>query len=478
MKRLSVIILAITLCNFSVQAQSWSKLGTGTSGFNTLGAGIYSICSDNHNNIYAAGFFSYLNPHQIVSKWDGSSWSRLGVGSAILDSMVEIDQIVTDTSGNVYVVGQINNSITQYVAKWDGITWSKLGSGPDALNANSGIDALCFDRYGNLYAGGAFTDTTSDSTRGTYVAKWNGASWSELGTGVHKLKGNASIISICTDTFGNIYVAGSFTDSTTANGGNLYVAKWDGTNWSELGSGVAHQIGYGDYQINSIKADAAGNIYAAGYFEPEHVMKWNGSTWSILGASSDSIFTYQRIMSICFDLNGNLYASGAIQDAAGKRFVARWNGTVWSKLGIGSDALNANDDINSLCSDGYGNIYAGGQFTDTSSWVPYDTFFYHPFYVARFTNPSLSVAPLAPVTEAIMVYPNPTNNLLNIRLNNDNNYLIGSEYSLVDCADRLIKTGRLENAQTTIDMKEITPGIYILRLAGSKDAACYKIVRE
>ena len=68
-----------------------------------------------------------------------------------------------------------------YVAKWDGTTWSELGTGTNALNADDWIFSVCSDRYGNIYTGGLFTDTSltyidsldTSYYHPVYVAKYN-----------------------------------------------------------------------------------------------------------------------------------------------------------------------------------------------------------------------------------------------------------------------------------------------------------------
>jgi len=463
-------LLAIILLNFTSQAQSWSKLGTGSSGFNTIGEGIYSICSDNHNNIYAAGWLNDSSLNQVVSKWNGASWSRLGVGSSVLNLFNDITQIIADTSGNVYVVGQSFSSSGNVVAKWNGSTWSSLG----AFSFNGQILTACLDRFGNLYAAGCFTDTLSDTVSKTCVAKWNGSSWSELGTGIHALNGNNVINTLCTDSAGNVYAAGVFTDSATSLGGNLYVAKWNGTSWSELGAGVAHQV-FGDYQIFSIIADPAGNIYAAGIFGPDHVMKWNGVSWSAVGAGSDSLFHSDAIFSICMDVYGNLYAAGRIREAiSGNRFVARWNGTIWSELGTGTNALSANEDVQSICSDGNGNIYAGGIFTDTSISLLVDTTYYHPFYVAKYTNPTTSVAPVRNLSADVSVYPNPANDLVIIYAKNAKT----SQVRFLDVKGSVVSVyAPPASAETlTISVKDMPNGVYIMQLQTSVGMVARKLV--
>ncbi len=71
---------------------------------------------------------------------------------------------------------------------------------------------------GNVYVGGAFTDTNNYE----YVAKWNGTTWSELGGTANALNANGELIPMIIDDSGNIYTAGAFTDAN----GYYYVAKY------------------------------------------------------------------------------------------------------------------------------------------------------------------------------------------------------------------------------------------------------------
>ena len=80
----------------------------------------------------------------------------------------------------------------------------------------------------------------------------------------------------------------------------------------------------------------------------------------------------------------------------------------------------------------------------------------------------------APVVE---VYPNPVGDLLNIRLENAENEEIVMK--LYDAAGRLLSRKILSNNQETVPMKDLAPGIYLLRI--TKDGTTIsqqKIVRE
>ena len=70
-----------------------------------------------------------------------------------------------------------------------------------------------------------------------------------------------------------------------------YIARWDGRSWSALGSGV-------DYGVSAI-AMLGTNLYVAGNFKAAfnsdglavpayYVAQWNGNTWSALGTGLDN----------------------------------------------------------------------------------------------------------------------------------------------------------------------------------------------
>ena len=162
--------------------------------------------------------------------------------------------------------------MANYIAKWNGSTWSALGTG-----MNGTIWGLAIDSAGNVYAGGGFN--TAGGISANSVAKWNGSAWSALGTGM-----NGRVNTLAIDSSNNLYAGGYFTQA----GGSTVkcVAKWNGSTWSALGTGMTY-AGDTPY-VNTIAVDSSGNVYAGGYFNNaggtavNRIAKWNGSNWSAL----------------------------------------------------------------------------------------------------------------------------------------------------------------------------------------------------
>src|SRR5438093_76929 len=64
-------------------------------------------------------------------------------------------------------------------ATFSDANWISMGGIP---GANDQVYAAIVDGSGNLYIGGPFTGV--GDTVATYVAKWNGSGWSALGSGI------------------------------------------------------------------------------------------------------------------------------------------------------------------------------------------------------------------------------------------------------------------------------------------------------
>jgi len=98
----------------------------------------------------------------------------------------------------------------------------------------------------------------------------------------------------------DVYVGGTFTQagSVSAN----YIARWNGSSWSALGSGLNDEV----YSIAVSGTDVyvGGKFTQAGGVSANHIAKWNGSSWSALSFGMNG-YVYALAMT-----NGNLYAGG------------------------------------------------------------------------------------------------------------------------------------------------------------------------
>ncbi len=132
----------------------------------------------------------------------------------------------------------------------------------------------------------------------------------------------------------NLYAGGIFT--TAGSSVAKYIAKWDGSNWTALGSGMNSTV--------AALAVSGTDLYAGGLFyqvfnDNYHInvvvangiAQWNGSSWTNLGSGMDSVYRQYREPTVCaLAVSGtNLYAGGNFTSAGGAAAtnIAEWNGS-------------------------------------------------------------------------------------------------------------------------------------------------------
>ncbi|PWB73276.1 MAG: hypothetical protein C3F07_09920 [Anaerolineales bacterium] len=149
-------------------------------------------------------------------------WSALGENNFGDGSINGAVQAIAINGTDVYAGGFFSpvldsgNTLTaDYIAKWDGANWSALGSnGVDRGSLNNWVSAIAIS--GNdVYVGGAFENVKNNGTiipEADYITKWDGTNWSALGSNGASngsLNGSVGAIAISGD---DIYVSGVFTD--------------------------------------------------------------------------------------------------------------------------------------------------------------------------------------------------------------------------------------------------------------------------
>lgn len=216
--------------------------------------------------------------------------------------------------------------------------WISTGGRAGADNA---ILAMAIDGAGNVYIGGTFTAVGSLAVG--YVAKWDGSAWSTMGSGVNQFV--TALLYSGTD----LYVGGGFTQAggVAAN----RVAKWDGNSWAPLGAGVNNSVTA--LATDGAQIYAGGNFTTAGGAAASRVARWNGSSWSALGLGVNNSVNAMA------SVNGMLYVGGAFSNAGGAPAsrIAQWNGVSWAPL-----AQGVNGAVNAIAPIG-GEIIVGGAFT-------------------------------------------------------------------------------------------------------------------
>jgi hypothetical protein len=191
-----------------------------------------------------------------IAKWNGSSWSSLGYG---LEAGAYVFALAASGS-DLYVGGafRVAGAPATNVAKWNGSNWSALGAGITNTTINNTLVWALAASGSDLYAGATFAKA-GIATGG--VVKWNGSVWSDLGAGFGGGGQYGSYVYALAVSGSNLYVGGDFTRATNSGGISVtanQLAKWDGNSWSGLGSGMNNYV--------TALAVSGSDLYAGGAF--------------------------------------------------------------------------------------------------------------------------------------------------------------------------------------------------------------------
>ena len=292
-------------------------------------------------------------------KWNGSSYDNSMKGQGTVQGLNgTVYCIAEGPDGKIYVGGNFTDAggvaNADYLARWNPVAeqWESVIAG-----INAAVYCMDFDANGDLYIGGNFTTINSITVgklakiinlAGTpSVGSWGG---SGIGAGVV----NTIVVTPLSSTkpVHGIFIGGSFT-SVGGVANTSKIARWNGTAWEALSTGLNDIVNIIIYSSNGI-------LYIGGGFTDTaypYLCKWNGTAFSAVGTNTD---INGAVYSLAFDESGNLYVGGNFTNAGGianADYIAYWNGASWSALGVGADFLVYKISVTA------GKIYTSGKFT-------------------------------------------------------------------------------------------------------------------
>lgn len=310
-----------------------------------------------------------------ICRWDGTSWSTVGgLVGALVHSLTTFDDGTGPAlyvGGDFTTAGGLT---VNSVAKWDGQSWSSLSGGVGFYSGPPDVRSLGVYDDGSgprLYVGGLFT--SAGGAPAYCLASWDGATWSPI-DGVYSWWGVLSFGVFDPGTGPELYVGASVGSPTLAP--VMGIARWNGAHWSRMQSGNFQGVDgtiqalatYDDGGGRAVYAggllSAAGDVFtgysAGGLVYQGGVAKWDGANWSTVGSG-----VHGAVYALAEFDDGSgpaLYAGGYIFSAGGipSGNVVRWNGQSWSPVG---PAGSLPGEVDALCvyDDGHGaKLYAGG----------------------------------------------------------------------------------------------------------------------
>lgn len=379
--------------------------------------------------LIAGGGFSKVGQKSFnsIASWDGMKWAPLGNGlktkiwSPYVYCMLSTDSVLY-VGGEFDSAGSVN---AKNLAKWNGKTWSSLGTG-----ANGKIFSIVV--YKNeIYVGGVFDSI--GGIKANRIAKWDGISWQPLGNGMNK----GIVLDLCIYQ-NELYTLGNFDSVGNISCNNI--ARWNGAVWKNVSFGVdnsnAAMINWkGKLLIGSSKT------FKIPPDTNDEIKQWDGNN-----IETFSIQNEIRVRDF-FIFNNDLYCSGGGGPARTDRFsfVFKWDtvNSKWISIGQGPNKMVA------AMAEYKGELYCGGDFNSNE------------YSNLNFIGRLADVSAINSDTDRtkIEIFPNPFKNALSIvGLNIDKIIIINSNGNIV----KQVESHQVNN--TIIETEFITNGFYIIEI--------------
>jgi hypothetical protein len=288
-----------------------------------------------------------------IALFDAASMTKLGTGLVGNLGAPPVVYGSTPFGADLVIGGEFSQAgavAASNLARWNGATWSALGVGFDDRVADVEI-------FGSeLVAAGRFTQALDFNTAVGHLARWDGTRWQPVGGGV---SGGGEVINALTTYNGELIVAGSFTlparcrptasragtarlggarrggqrpvTALAVLGGNLYVggffttaggqpisylARWNGSARSAgARRPTAGACSWPPPRASMPAASTIGGGAAA------NIAQWDGATWSRLGSGTDG-----DVQALAYYKDG-IYAGGLFRHAGAKpsEHLGRWS---------------------------------------------------------------------------------------------------------------------------------------------------------
>jgi hypothetical protein len=225
----------------------------------SLNCGILSLSITTNDNPVLAGYNCGLGRCVgLVSEYDGSLWTRFDDG-IVLDGIDNNPSLAVDTNGNPVLawVGAGEETSEIFVRRYEGGVWVELGDGSasgggiSSTGSNSDNPSLAVGTDGNLFV--AWEECFERGCQQIFVKKFDGNSWVEVGTGsasgggINQTDGGG-LPSLAIDSTGNPVVAWQ---DVSMGEPEIYVKRFDGTSWVEIGTGSASAGGVSNSDMAS-----------------------------------------------------------------------------------------------------------------------------------------------------------------------------------------------------------------------------------
>jgi hypothetical protein len=302
---------------------SWSAVSSSTS---QITNGQVNAIAVSGGKVYVGGTFTLAGNEDAnnLAVWDGDSWEPACIDSdptePAFDGNVTSLQIVGQL---LYIGGEFHDGAhvlaADYLLRCHLQTRAATATVADEAHAITGsVYALTADGDGTLYAGGGFVNLNQIPEADYVAALPEGRTWEAMDPGPTTFV--RGLTAVGTD----VYV-GTNADDVAGIPQADRVVKWDGSTWSALGSDNVGDNGWFPAGTSIYGLAGTGSyLFATGSFQDangdqraDHVAWFDGSAWHAVGSNGSGDGPLPQEGHAVAIVDRQLYAAGAFTSAGG-----------------------------------------------------------------------------------------------------------------------------------------------------------------
>lgn len=429
-----IIVALITLLSVNIiNAQTWAPVGSPIAGTDKA---IYAL-EVYDNKLFAGGYnISTAGTIQanVIAAWDGSNWTNPFGNTIVAGGRVDKMCVLNNKLVALGAFALASNpSSSVRMAEWNGTSWST----PYGNLSNANIwDMIVFN--GELYV--AHTGTLQAGSPLAGVEKWNGSNWANVGGLINGQINDLEIYN------GELYIIGDFL--TPAN----KIGKWNGTSWVTIGLGLAN--------TGLSMQSANGKLYTVEQTLMNAVKSWNGASLSV-----DPSLTSVSYIVKFGSFNNQLILGGFSSSSTCGPFYCQpsfYNGSSFIDIPISTATQT-------VMNESAFKVYNGELY---AAFLSGGVGYYN--YLAKL-NGTVGFNYLNEVATELKVFPNPTQNSLNIDLPIQNEEMT---IELINSLGVSVYKTRESKPKLVVNTSSFSNGIYIVKVSTIKSVMFSKFIKE
>ncbi len=400
------------------------------------------------------------------------------------------DAVSLNAEGNIVAVGApwveengVNSGQVRVFENVNG-NWEQMGQN---INGDSAFDvsgrAVSLNASGTILAIGSHFNSNNGTQSGhVRVFEFINGSWVQLGLDINgESQFDESGWSVSLSDDGAIVAIGAKHNwGDGYNQGHVRVYNYQNGSWVQLGEDIDGEAD-NDLSGYSVSINSNGSIVAIGGIDNEangssaghvRVYEYNNGSWQQLGGDLDGEEGDRFGYSVSISDDGLTVAVGALngdglETNSGLVQIYSFNNGAWTQLGGNIEGAVMGEDFGrsvSINSDASSVVVGAPDSGENAS---------HIGNVRIFANEPLGITENS--MEELIVYPNPTNNLINIKTS-----AAISAYFIYDITGKLIlsKEGLESKSLLQINISNFEMGIYIFKIKSDEKVFETKVIKQ